>query len=115
MLIFGHKDLAHPPFKREENKKNILYLAFDSKSLKKLKSYKTAVLVKNTDEGILANALGADFLLVDEKALCLRLSELASFYLFDSRILFIVDDFLDLYKLYKETKADGVVLKSILP
>ncbi|HEB9308804.1 TPA: hypothetical protein RZK30_001564 [Campylobacter coli] len=72
-----------------------------------------AVLIQDKNEIFLSNALGAKFLLFDDENLARFASEVAEFYLFDSKILLLVENLHKLEKAYK-LRLDGVILKSLI-
>lgn len=118
MLIIGHKLLKNLDFSFVKNIEEIKYnkiycIAYDEKLISYLSenNFEFAILVQNKDEVFLSNALGAKFLLCDNKKLAKFASKVAEFYVFDSRVLMIVDKLEDFEKFYK-LKIDGVVLKN---
>lgn len=119
MLIFGHKLINTNEFKilRDKINKNCINIleSYDEKKILKLKKSgeKWALLVKNKDEIFLANALGADFILLDDEKLASFASKAAEFYLFDSKILLIVNELKELEKAFA-LGVDGVILKDFL-
>ncbi|EFC32864.1 hypothetical protein OLP40_00850 [Campylobacter jejuni] len=117
MLIIGHKLLKNPNFSfiksiEEIKDSNIYCIVYDEKLISYLSQndFEFAILVQNKDEIFLANALGAKFLLCDDKKLAKFATKVAEFYIFDSRVLMIVDKLEDFEKFYK-LKIDGVILK----
>lgn len=117
MLIIGHKLLKNPNFSfiksiEEIKDSNIYCIVYDEKLISYLSQndFEFAILVQNKDEIFLANALGAKFLLFDDKKLAKFATKVAEFYIFDSRVLMIVDKLEDFEKFYK-LKIDGVILK----
>ncbi|HDZ5084941.1 TPA: hypothetical protein RTH03_000171 [Campylobacter jejuni] len=117
MLIIGHKLLKNPNFSfiksiEEIKDSNIYCIVYDEKLISYLSQndFEFAILVQNKDEIFLANALGAKFLLCDDKKLAKFATKVAEFYVFDSRVLMIVDKLEDFEKFY-QLKIDGVILK----
>ncbi|HDZ5027818.1 TPA: hypothetical protein RTG38_001379 [Campylobacter jejuni] len=117
MLIIGHKLLKNPNFSfiksiEEIKDSNIYCIVYDEKLISYLSQndFEFAILVQNKDEIFLANALGAKFLLCDDKKLAKFATKVAEFYIFDSKVLMIVDKLEDFEKFYK-LKIDGVILK----
>ncbi|HDZ4946334.1 TPA: hypothetical protein RTF90_001784, partial [Campylobacter jejuni] len=113
MLIIGHKLLKNPNFSfiksiEEIKDSNIYCIVYDEKLISYLSQndFEFAILVQNKDEIFLANALGAKFLLCDDKKLAKFATKVAEFYIFDSRVLMIVDKLEDFEKFYK-LKIDG--------
>ncbi|EAI0653494.1 hypothetical protein E0287_07780, partial [Campylobacter coli] len=72
-----------------------------------------AVLIQDKNEIFLSNALGAKFLIFNDENLAHFASEVAEFYLFDSKILLLVENLHKLEKAY-ELRVDGVILKSLI-
>ncbi len=72
-----------------------------------------AVLIQDKNEIFLSNALGAKFLIFNDENLARFASEVAEFYLFDSKILLLVENLHKLEKAY-ELRVDGVILKSLI-
>ncbi|EBH4166221.1 hypothetical protein FKP53_09585, partial [Campylobacter jejuni] len=87
-------------------------IVYDEKLISYLSQndFEFAILVQNKDEIFLANALGAKFLLCNDKKLAKFASKVAEFYVFDSRVLMIVDKLENFKKFYK-LKIDGIILK----
>ena len=83
--------------------------------IKKLKTSgeKWAIYAKNKDEIFLSNALKADFILLEDNELAIFASKVAEFYLFDSKILLILDELKNLEKAYN-LGVDGVVLRDFI-
>lgn len=120
MLIFGHKLIEKPKF-HLINSKNIIFKeginCFEYNEIlieKALKEgVKFAILAQNADEILLANALKAEFILLENENLAKKASKMAEFYLFDSKILLITNSLEKLDKAYK-MGVDGVILKELL-
>lgn len=120
MLIFGHKLIECEKFilftRDKINKKCInLISSYDENLIKKLKNSgeKWAIYAKNKDEIFLSNALKADFILLEDNELAIFASKVAEFYLFDSKILLILDELKNLEKAYS-LGVDGVVLRNFI-
>ncbi|MBM0637384.1 hypothetical protein LNU06_05055 [Campylobacter sp. VicNov18] len=120
MFIIGHKLLKNSDFsfitKREEIKEKKIYcMVYDEKLIAYLKDchFEFAILVQNKDEIFLGNALGAKFLIFEDIKLAKFASEVAEFYIFDSRILMLVNSLENFEQFYK-LKLDGVILKNII-
>lgn len=120
MLIFGHELLQtydfyrlKTPFKFKEDRINCYF--YDENFIKQAqqKEIKFAIFAKNENEVLLSNALGASFILFEDEILIKAASKMAEFYLFDSKILWLVKDFEDLTKAY-ELGADGVILRNFI-
>lgn len=119
MLIFGHHLIKTESFalftdKIHKNKINFIK-TYDESLIKLLQKSgeKWAICVKQKDELFLANALGASFILLDDEKLASFASKVAEFYLFDSKILLLVNELKNLEKAY-ELGVDGVILKDFL-
>lgn len=120
MLIFGHKLIETPKFHLISNenasfKEGINCFEYDENLIEKAlkECVKFAILAKNEDEILLANALKAEFILLENENLAKKASKMAEFYLFDSKILLITNSLKKLEKAYK-MGVDGVILKKLL-
>lgn len=120
MLIFGHKLIEKPKFHLISNenasfKEGINCFEYDENLIKKAlkEGVKFAILAKNEDEILFANALKAEFILLENENLAKKASKMAEFYLFDSKILLITNSLEKLEKAYK-MGVDGVILKELL-
>lgn len=119
MLIFGHKLIEKPEFcclTRAEFKQNAVNcFIYDESLIQKAQKagVKFGILTQNADEILLANALKAEFILLENENLAKKASKMAEFYLFDSKILLITNSLEKLEKAYK-MGVDGVILKELL-
>lgn len=120
MLIFGHKLIKTPKFHLINNenasfKEGINCFEYDENLIEKAlkECVKFAILAKNEDEILFANALKAEFILLENENLAKKASKMAEFYLFDSKILLITNSLEKLEKAYK-MGVDGVILKELL-
>lgn len=120
MLIFGHKLIETPKFHLISNenasfKEGINCFEYNEFLIEKAlkKGVKFAILAKNEDEILFANALKAEFILLENENLAKKASKMAEFYLFDSKILLITNSLEKLDKAYK-MGVDGVILKELL-
>lgn len=120
MLIFGHKLIETPKFHLISNenasfKEGINCFEYDEILIEKAlkEGVKFAILAKNEDEILFANALKAEFILLENENLAKKASKMAEFYLFDSKILLITNSLEKLEKAYK-MGVDGVILKELL-
>ena len=120
MLIFGHKLIEKPKFHLINNenasfKEGINCFEYDENLIEKAlkESVKFAILAKNEDEILFANALKAEFILLENENLAKKASKMAEFYLFDSKVLFIIDRLKNLRNAYK-IGIDGVILREII-
>ena len=120
MLIFGHKLIKSPKFhtlkgEKAEFKEGIICFEFGENLIQKAVKIgaKFAIFAKNEDEILLANALKAEFILIESENLAKKASKMAEFYLFDSKILLILTSLKNLAKAYK-LGVDGVILKELL-
>ena len=120
MLIFGHKLIETPKFHLISNenanfKEGINCFEYDENLIEKAlkESVKFAILAKNEDEILFANALKAEFILLENENLAKKASKMAEFYLFDSKVLFIIDRLKNLRNAYK-IGIDGVILREII-
>ncbi|MBX2078374.1 hypothetical protein I9T54_02330, partial [Campylobacter peloridis] len=118
MLIFGHSLIKMQKFvklKDDFDKTSVNCFDYNEKEIAKAKKLQIdfAVFAKNENEIILSNALSAKYILIDNEQLAIIASKLAEFYLFDTKILLLVDDLENLIHAYK-LKVDGVCLKSYI-
>lgn len=119
MLIFGHKLIEKPEFcwlTRAEFKQNAVNcFIYDESLIQKAQKagVEFGILAQNADEILLANALKAEFILLENENLAKKASKMAEFYLFDSKILLITISLEKLDKAYK-MGVDGVILKELL-
>ena len=120
MLIFGHKLIEKPKFHLINNenasfKEGINCFEYDENLIEKAlkECVKFAILAKNEDEILFANALKAEFILLENENLAKKASKMAEFYLFDSKVLFIIDRLKNLRNAYK-IGIDGVILREII-
>ena len=138
MLIYGHKLTQTPKFcwvQNDEFQKNAINcFVYDENLIEKAKNagVEFGILAKNSDEILLANALGAKFILIDSQNLlkndkklsinsaqktsanlAKKASKMAEFYLFDSKILLLTNSLDKLEKAYK-MGVDGVILHQII-
>ncbi len=72
-----------------------------------------AIFIQNKDEIFLSNALEAKFLLFNDENLAHFASKVAEFYLFDSKILLIVEKLSNFENAFN-LKLDGVILKDFI-
>jgi len=72
-----------------------------------------AIYIKNKDEIFLANALGAQFIFTENEKLAKFASKAGEFYLFDSKILFLIQELKNLKKAFK-LGVDGVLMKNFI-
>ena len=120
MLIFGHKLIEKPKFHLINNentsfKEGINCFEYNENLIEKAlkEGVKFAILAKNEDEILFANALKAEFILLENENLAKKASKMAEFYLFDSKVLFIIDRLKNLRNAYK-IGIDGVILREII-
>ena len=120
MLIFGHKLIETPKFHFINNdnasfKEGINCFEYNEFLIEKAlkEGVKFAILAKNEDEILFANALKAEFILLENENLAKKASKMAEFYLIDSKILFIIDRLKNLRNTYK-IGIDGVILREII-
>ncbi|MCX2682805.1 hypothetical protein OQH60_02855 [Campylobacter sp. MIT 21-1685] len=97
------------------NKKTVLCFFYDTKLIhnSQAKGFDFAVLIQNTDDIFLSNALGAKFLLFNDKKLAKFGAKAAEFYLFDSKTLLLVKKIKNLHKAYK-IGLDGVIERNCI-
>lgn len=121
MLIIGHPLIPFKPLykvtKIEDIKKTkpncTILIDFDDKELvqySKAQDISLALHVKSIKDACLANALGAKFVVVDDDLLAKQVQDLATEYLFDTKILLQIADENAIEKAAKNF-IDGVVFK----
>ncbi|HIP44195.1 MAG TPA: hypothetical protein EYG93_02520 [Sulfurospirillum arcachonense] len=121
MLIIGHPLIPFKPLykvtKIEDIKKTkpncTILIDFDDKELvqySKAQDISLALHVKSIKDACLANALGAKFVVVDDDLLAKQVQDLATEYLFDTKILLQIEDENAIEKAAKNF-IDGVVFK----
>lgn len=118
MLIFGHKLLPSKPFiwQRENfNKDKIVCFDYDESLVQKAlqDGIEFCIFAQNEDEILLANALKASYIVIDDDNLAKKASKMAEFYLFDSKILLLIEEFKNLSLAY-HLGVDGVICKSYI-
>lgn len=104
MIFFGHRFLKNEPLYHVSDIDSILhtppastiYLEFDEKNLDiishaVLNSVKTALFVKNITEILYASSLGASYIII-EKELAKTAQNIAENYLFDAKILALIEE-----------------------
>ncbi|MDA7847918.1 hypothetical protein N8972_00315 [Sulfurospirillum sp.] len=120
MIIIGHSFIPFKPLvkvtKIEDIKKTepncTILIDFSNKELlqySRVQDITLALHVKSLKDACIANALGAKFILVDEK-LAPQVQNIATEYLFDAKILIQIEDEDDIEQAAKYL-IDGVVLK----
>ncbi|MCV3423774.1 hypothetical protein L8V89_06825 [Campylobacter lari] len=119
MLIFGHPLINMQKFSHYENifiKTNVNCFEYDESVVKNAKDEKVdfGIFVKNEEEILLSNALGAKYILIKDENLAKIASKMAEFYMFDSKILFLLDTLKNNLKKAYELNVDGVCLKSFI-
>ncbi|MCV3419066.1 hypothetical protein L8V92_07285 [Campylobacter lari] len=119
MLIFGHPLINMQKFSHYENifiKTNVNCFEYDESVVKNAKDEKVdfGIFVKNEEEILLSNALGAKYILIKDENLAKIASKMAEFYMFDSKILFLIDTLKNNLKKAYELNVDGVCLKSFI-
>lgn len=119
MLIFGHPLINMQKFSHYENifiKTNVNCFEYDESVIKNAKDEKVdfGIFVKNEEEILLSNALGAKYILIKDENLAKIASKMAEFYMFDSKILFLLDTLKNNLKKAYELSVDGVCLKSYI-
>ncbi|WP_139471138.1 hypothetical protein [Campylobacter armoricus] len=119
MLIFGHPLINMQKFSHFEDdfiQANVNCFLYNENIIKKAQERKCdfAIYAKNDDEVLLSNALGAKYILIEDENLAIIASKMAEFYMFDSKILFLLDSLENNLKKAYELSVDGVCLKSYI-
>jgi len=123
VLIIGHPLIPFKPLykvtKIEDIKKTkpncTILIDFNNKELVEycaIQGISLALHVKSIKDACLANALGAKFIIVDD-SLAKQVQNLATEYLFDTKILLQIEDENDIEKAAKNF-IDGVVFKKAI-
>ncbi|WP_304342170.1 hypothetical protein [Campylobacter ureolyticus] len=123
MQIIGHKLIEYKNFNLIQTVENILnfdnlIFEYNEDFIKNAKnSGKTfSVIARNLNEAILANALKAKFIIIEKNNISIakEVVKLAEFYLFDSKIAIIIENYeKDLLNAIN-LKVDAVIYKNII-
>lgn len=123
MQIIGHKLIEYENFNLIQTVENILnfdnlIFEYNENFIKNAKnSGKTySVIVRNLNEAVLANALNAKFIIIEKNNVLIakEVVKLAEFYLFDSKIAIIIENYeTDLLNAIN-LKVDAVIYKNII-
>lgn len=123
MQIIGHKLIEYENFNLIQTVENILnfdnlIFEYNENFIKNAKnSGKTfSVIVRNLNEAVLANALKAKFIIIEKNntLIAKEVVKLAEFYLFDSKIAIIIENYeKDLLNAIN-LKVDAVIYKNII-
>lgn len=123
MQIIGHKLIKYENFNLIQTVENILnfdnlIFEYNENFIKNAKnSGKTfSVIVRNLNEAILANALNAKFIIIEKNNISItkEVVKLAEFYLFDSKIAVIIENYeKDLLNAIN-LRVDAVIYKNII-
>lgn len=123
MQIIGHKLIKYKNFNLIQTVENILnfdnlIFEYNEDFIKNAKDNgKTfSVIARNLNEAILANALKAKFIIIEKNntSIAKEVVKLAEFYLFDSKIAIIIENYeKDLLNAIN-LKVDAVIYKNII-
>lgn len=123
MQIIGHKLIEYKNFNLIQTVENILnfdnlIFEYNEDFIKNARnSGKTfSVIVRNLNEAVLANALNAKFIIVEKNNISITkdVVKLAEFYLFDSKVAVIIENYeKDLLNAIN-LRADAVIYKNII-
>ena len=123
MQIIGHKLIEYENFNLIQTVENILnfdnlIFEYNENFIKNAKnSGKTfSVIARNLNEAVLANALKAKFIIVEKNNISIakEVVKLAEFYLFDSKIAVIIENYeKDLLNAIN-LRVDAVIYKNII-
>lgn len=123
MQIIGHKLIEYKNFNLIQTVENILnfdnlIFEYNENFIKNAKnSGKTySVIVRNLNEAVLANALKAKFIIIEKNNISIakEVVKLAEFYLFDSKIAIIIENYeKDLLNAIN-LRVDAVIYKNII-
>jgi hypothetical protein len=122
MIVIGHKDIEYKPFFNISKKEDVdktppnstLILDYDSNICKFLEknSLNFAIKVKDQLEVILASNLGASFIVCNH-SLAKDAQKFADSYLFDAKILVLIDSEDEIVEVAKD-EIDGVIFKEAI-
>lgn len=123
MQIIGHKLIEYENFNLIQTVENILnfdnlIFEYNENFIKNAKnSGKTySVIVRNLNEAVLANALNAKFIIIEKNntSITKEVVKLAEFYLFDSKVAVIIENYeKDLLNAIN-LKVDAVIYENII-
>ena len=123
MQIIGHKLIEYENFNLIQTVENILnfdnlIFEYNENFIKNARnSGKTySVIVRNLNEAVLANALNAKFIIIEKNNISItkEVVKLAEFYLFDSKIAIIIENYeKDLLNAIN-LRVDAVIYKNII-
>ena len=123
MQIIGHKLIEYENFNLIQTVENILnfdnlIFEYNENFIKNAKnSGKTySVIVRNLNEAVLANTLNAKFIIIEKNNISIakEVVKLAEFYLFDSKIAVIIENYeKDLLNAIN-LRVDAVIYKNII-
>ncbi len=122
MILIGDPNIPYENIVRIKSKEDIkdtepnstVLFDFNGLSLEyaRQNDIQSAVIVQSILESIYANSLGAKYIIVS-KALAGEVQNLADHYMFDSRILAVIEEASEIEALAKE-HIDGVIYKALL-
>ena len=123
MQIIGHKLIEYKNFNLIQTVENILnfdnlIFEYNEDFIKNAKDNgKTfSIIARNLNEAILANALKAKFIIIEKNNISIakEVVKLAEFYLFDSKVAVIIENYeKDLLNAIN-LRADAVIYKNII-
>ncbi|MDU7070235.1 hypothetical protein [Campylobacter ureolyticus] len=123
MQIIGHKLIEYENFNLIQTVENILnfdnlIFEYNENFIKNARnSGKTySVIVRNLNQAVLANALNAKFIIIEKNNISIakEVVKLAEFYLFDSKVAVIIENYeKDLLNAIN-LRVDAVIYKNII-
>ena len=123
MQIIGHKLIEYENFNLIQTVENILnfdnlIFEYNENFIKNAKnSGKTySVIVRNLNEAVLANALNAKFIIIEKNntSITKEVVKLAEFYLFDSKVAVIIENYEKDLLNAVNLRVDAVIYKNII-
>lgn len=123
MQIIGHKLIEYKNFNLIQTVENILnfdnlIFEYNEDFIKNAKDNgKTfSVIARNLNEAILANALKAKFIIIEKNNISIakEVVKLAEFYLFDSKIAIIIENYEKDLLNAVNLRVDAVIYKNII-
>lgn len=117
MQIIGDRLIDYEPLTYSRNFSNLrddthIIFDYDEKNIQLALNDKVkfSLIVNDSYEAIMANAVGAKFIVIKNENIVHEIQNLASYYLFDSKTAMIVNDKNDILRAIK-LRVDAVIYK----
>ncbi|ASM38837.1 MAG: hypothetical protein SPI03_04135 [Campylobacter sputorum] len=106
MQIIGDRLVNYEPLTYTKNPSNLnehIIFDYDEKNIQLAinSNLKFSLIVNDSYEAIMANAVGAKFIIIKNENIVHEIQNLATYYLFDSKIAMIVNDKNDILRAIK--------------